>query len=76
MEAHKKSIYIPIGFAHGFKSLEDDSIVVYNQTSIYSNKNDSGILWNSFGYDWQLEDPIISERDKNLIKFSKFNSPF
>jgi len=70
------AIYIPIGFAHGFKSLMDDSIVVYNQTSCYAKEKDSGILWNSFGFNWDIEMPIISQRDKNFISFKNFEIPF
>lgn len=73
---HKNAIFIPVGCAHGFKSLKDNSVVVYNQTSCYSQEHDSGILWNSFGFDWQLDNPIISERDKMFVNFNDFNSPF
>jgi dTDP-4-dehydrorhamnose 3,5-epimerase len=76
LTACKNSIYIPAGCAHGFKALDDGICVVYNQTSSYSKEHDSGILWNSFGFDWQTENPILSERDKNLINFNQFTSPF
>ena len=74
---NKKSIFIPKGFAHGFKSLSSDTITVYNVTTGYAPLCDSGILFNSFDFDWQLnEEPIISERDLNHIKLKDFNSPF
>ena len=76
LDEHKNSIFIPSGFAHGFKSLVDGTIVVYNQTSCYSKEHDSGILWNSFGFDWGLEEPIVSERDKSFIDFRNFVSVF
>jgi len=76
LNANQKSVLIPSGFAHGFRSLEDNTIVVYNQTSCYSKEHDSGILWNSFNFDWQLENPIISSRDKSFKKFLKLISPF
>ena len=69
-------IYVPVGFAHGFKSLQDNSVVVYNQTSVYSNKNDTGILWDSFGFNWNPKDSILSDRDKSFLPFNKINSPF
>jgi len=71
-----KTIYIPKGFAHGFLSLEDDTIVEYNQTTCYSPKNDSGIRYDSFSYDWKINYPIISERDLAFMPFKKFKSPF
>lgn len=76
LNANENSILIPSGFAHGFRSLEDNTTVIYNQTSCYSKENDSGILWNSFNFDWQIENPIISSRDKSFNKFLKFISPF
>ena len=76
VEAHKNSIYIPVGCAHGFKSMEDNTIVVYNQTSCYSKEHDSGILWNSFNFNWNLDSPILSERDIQFPSFEELISPF
>jgi dTDP-4-dehydrorhamnose 3,5-epimerase len=76
LSAGKNSLFIPEGCAHGFKSLEDNSCVVYNQTSCYSREHDAGILWNSFGFAWDVKDPILSERDKGFTSFTKFKSPF
>jgi dTDP-4-dehydrorhamnose 3,5-epimerase/CDP-3, 6-dideoxy-D-glycero-D-glycero-4-hexulose-5-epimerase len=56
-------IYIPIGCAHGFLSLEDNSMVTYLQSFCYNQKCDKGIKYNSFGMKWEIENPIISERD-------------
>lgn len=69
-------IYIPIGCAHGFLSMEDHTMVTYLQTSVYNKECDAGILWNSFGMEWKIEKPIISERDNSFIKFETFNTPF
>jgi dTDP-4-dehydrorhamnose 3,5-epimerase len=71
-----KIIYIPKGFAHGFKSLTNNSVVVYMTTKEYSPKNDTGIRWDSFGFDWEIDNPIISERDKSFLPLEKFESPF
>jgi dTDP-4-dehydrorhamnose 3,5-epimerase/CDP-3, 6-dideoxy-D-glycero-D-glycero-4-hexulose-5-epimerase len=71
-------IYIPKGCAHGFKSLEDNTTMVYNATQSYDSKCDFGISWNSFGFDWGIDCPIMSEKDKNLISFEEFSkiNPF
>ena len=69
-------MYIPKGLAHGFVSLEDGSIVNYAQTSCYSKEHDCGILYNSFGFDWGIENPIISGRDTTFEKLENFKSPF
>lgn len=75
-DSDAKYLYIPKGFAHGFLSLEDGTIVNYAQTSCYAKNADSGIAYNSFGFDWGLESPIVSERDINFEGFENFNSPF
>ena len=69
-------LYIPKGFAHGFLSLEDGSVVNYAQTSCYSKDNDSGIDSLSVGYDWGVKNVIRSGRDLTFEQLSGFNSPF
>ena len=71
-----QALYIPKGMAHGFCAKEDNTIVNYLQTSVYSKDNDSGILFNSFNFDWQIDHPIVSERDLSFISFQQFKSPF
>lgn len=69
-------LYIPRGFAHGFLSLEDDSIVNYAQTSCYSPEHDAGIDGGSIGFDWGIKDPIVSGRDLTFPGLKEFDSPF
>jgi len=76
LKVNKNSLYIPIGCAHGFRSLEENSVIVYSLTECYSKEHDEGILWNSFGLDWGIEHPIISERDKSFVKLQEYDSPF
>lgn len=61
-----KSLFVPNGYAHGFKSLEEGTIVVYNQSENYSQDHDRGIAYDSFGFDWELKNPILSVKDRNL----------
>ena len=70
------AIYIGKGLAHGFRSLEDNSIVEYHTTTSHSKVNETGLRYNSFGFDWEVENPIISERDLSFIKFSDYTSQF
>ena len=71
------SLFIPKGFAHGFKSLEDNTTVQYFVSSIYKPEYDTGIKYNSFGYDWgHVENQIISERDLNFPDLKRFKSIF
>ena len=69
-------LYIPKGFAHGFVSLEDGSIVNYAQTTCYAKDHDCGIDATSIGFDWGIENPIRSGRDLTFEKLNVFNSPF
>lgn len=69
-------LYIPKGFAHGFASLEDGSIVNYAQTSCYSPESDCGVLSDSCGIEWPFDNPIVSGRDLTFEALSNFKSPF
>jgi dTDP-4-dehydrorhamnose 3,5-epimerase/CDP-3, 6-dideoxy-D-glycero-D-glycero-4-hexulose-5-epimerase len=71
-----KVILIPSGLAHGFKSLADNTITTYMQTSRYAPDHDVGIRFNSFNFGWNCETPIISERDLSFDDLNSFNSPF
>lgn len=72
----RQGLYIGKGLAHGFLSLTDNSVVEYHTTSVQSTQNESGIHFDSFGFDWNSKDPIISDRDLNFKSFHIFNSPF
>ncbi|TWI93808.1 dTDP-4-dehydrorhamnose 3,5-epimerase/CDP-3, 6-dideoxy-D-glycero-D-glycero-4-hexulose-5-epimerase [Mucilaginibacter frigoritolerans] len=75
-EENRKGIYIGKGFAHGFLALEDKSIVEYH-TSISQNKEaEAGILYNSFNFDWPVEFPVVSVRDKEFLSLTEFKTPF
>ncbi|MES2702996.1 MAG: dTDP-4-dehydrorhamnose 3,5-epimerase family protein [Bacteroidota bacterium] len=71
-----RAYYIPEGFAHGFKSLTDDAITYYLVSSEYSKDHDTGIRYDTIGYDWQVADPIISARDLSFGGLNEFDSPF
>lgn len=69
-------LYVPEGFAHGYLSLQEGSVVYYRTTHGYAPANDLGISWDSFGFQWPVEGPIMSERDRNQPRLEGFNSPF
>ncbi|MFS2187016.1 dTDP-4-dehydrorhamnose 3,5-epimerase family protein [Mucilaginibacter sp. Mucisp84] len=71
-----KLVYIPVGCAHGFLSLEDNTIVSYIQTSVYNNSFDHGVRWDSFGMEWPVTEPIVSARDMAFDRFNDIKSPF
>jgi dTDP-4-dehydrorhamnose 3,5-epimerase/CDP-3, 6-dideoxy-D-glycero-D-glycero-4-hexulose-5-epimerase len=66
------ALYIPVGCAHGYKVLLDNSIVMYMATEIHSAQDDIGIRYDSFGFNWNIDNPILSEKDKNLPLFGEY----
>ena len=74
---HKK-LWIPPGFAHGFLSLEEDTILSYKCTNYYSKNHEMDLLWNdeNLNIDWGIKNPIVSKKDKIATRFENFNSPF
>ena len=77
-EANQKQVYIPVGFAHGFETLEDHTIFSYKCTNYYNKDSEGSLYWNDpdLNIPWKSSDPIISEKDKIQNFFKDFNSPF
>ncbi len=75
-ESDGKSIFIPKGVAHGFLGIDTENVVLYLADTEYSKENDDGIRYDSFGYDWGVTNPILSDRDAGFIKLEDFISPF
>jgi dTDP-4-dehydrorhamnose 3,5-epimerase len=77
-EINKIQFWIPPGFAHGFLSLEDETLFAYKCTKNYSPGHEKTILWNDLqlAIDWKETEPIVSSKDTQGIQFSDFNSPF
>lgn len=67
-----EAIFIPQGCAHGFKSLSDNSVVMYAISGQYNKEHDTGIRWDSFGYDWGDKRFIISNRDEQLPTLEEY----
>lgn len=77
--ANRHVVYIPVGFAHGFYTLENNSCLVYKTDAVHAPTNDGGILWDSFEFEWPLPEsntPTISDRDSKFPRFEDFESPF
>jgi dTDP-4-dehydrorhamnose 3,5-epimerase len=70
------SLVIPVGIAHGFRSLVDGTIMVYKTSSEHSPTHDVGIRWNSIGFDWGISNPLVSPRDAAHPVLAEFASPF
>ena len=59
-------LWIPHGFAHGFISLEDQTVFQYKCDALYHQESEDCILWNdpSHGIDWGIKNPIVSAKDQ------------
>jgi dTDP-4-dehydrorhamnose 3,5-epimerase len=75
---NRTMFYIPPGFAHGFETLEDNTIFLYKCTDVYNKQSEGGLLWNDadLGIKWQTSNPLISEKDKILPLLKDLTSPF
>jgi dTDP-4-dehydrorhamnose 3,5-epimerase len=75
-----QQFYVPVGFAHGFLTLEDDVLITYKVSDYYSSAHDSGIRWNDpdIACPWPFKDADItmSDKDRRLPFLSDLNSPF
>jgi dTDP-4-dehydrorhamnose 3,5-epimerase len=75
-----RQLFLPIGFAHGFLTLEPNSEVVYKTSEVYAPDCDDGLAWNDrqIGIAWPSVDggPILSAKDQALRTLAEFESPF
>ena len=74
-----EQLYIPVGFAHGFVTLESDSEIVYKCSNDYAPETEGAVLWNdpAIGINWPVEaDPILSKKDFAAPLLADLESPF
>ena len=77
-EQNNKSFFIPKGFAHGFLSLEDNTVFNYKCSDYYNKESEGSLLWNDedLKIDWQIDNPLISEKDLQADFFKNFKTKF
>lgn len=77
-ESNFKMLWIPPGFAHGFETLEDDTIFAYKVTNDYNKESEGSILWNdpTLNIEWETKNPTTSKKDNKGELFENFNSLF
>lgn len=77
-EENKVMYWIPAGFAHGFLTLKDDTIFSYKCTNVYNKQSEGSIQWDDpdIGIQWNVENPILSEKDLSAPDFKSFKSQF
>ena len=74
--SEKKSnhLLIPKGFAHGFLSLEKESIVLYNCSTYRYKKGERSIIWNDkdLKIRWGIKNPVVSKKDQKGLTLKEF----
>ena len=77
-EENKTIFWIPPGFAHGFITLEDDTIFTYKCTGVYNSASEEALLWSDkdLNIDWGAIKPLVSDKDLVAGSFKNFKSQF
>lgn len=77
-EENAKALWVPPGFAHGFKTLADETLFYYDCTQVYNKESEGSIRWNDpdLNINWGIENPILSEKDEAAPLFKDFSSQF
>ncbi|MEO5644232.1 MAG: dTDP-4-dehydrorhamnose 3,5-epimerase [Bacteroidia bacterium] len=75
---NKTMFYIPEGFAHGFLTLEENTIFAYKCAGFYNKASEDSLLWNDpdLAIDWGIASPLLSEKDSTGNAFKNFESRF
>jgi dTDP-4-dehydrorhamnose 3,5-epimerase len=68
-----RQLFVPVGFGHGFAVLSDVADVAYQVSSYYDPATEAGIAWDDpdVGVDWQVAEPLLSERDKKAPRLAE-----
>lgn len=74
------NLFIPHGFAHGFKVTSEFATISYKVDNYHTPEHESGIYWNDdeLNIDWEIEktDAIVSSKDKKMLKLNQILNPF
>lgn len=74
-----EQLLVPSGFAHGFVTLEPDTVVLYKVSNYYHRESERGIPWNdpTLAVVWGIEgEPVLSARDRTHAPFDPKHPPF
>ena len=77
-EDNHTQLWIPPGFAHGFSVLSDEAVFHYKCTEYYSKTHERTILYcdSDLNIDWQVERPVVSDKDKSAGMFKDMGMDF
>lgn len=78
---NSEQLFIPVGFAHGFVTLEPDCEITYKVSEFYAATADGGLRWDDadLAIKWPLPAgmvPVLSQKDVQLPRLAEFDSPF
>lgn len=75
-----RQLLIPVGFLHGFVTLEPQTTVLYKVTAPYSASHDFGVIWDdpdiAIAWPEEAARPVLSEKDARQPRLSDFANPF
>ena len=75
-----EQIFVPRGFAHGYCTLEPDTVVAYKVDAYYAPQSEAGLIWKDpeIGVDWTIPASrvLVSEKDSKLPSLNSFDTPF
>ena len=71
-------LFVPIGFAHGFVALEEDTLFLYKCSDYYAPSAEGGLHWNdpALEIEWGIADALVSPKDAVLPTLAELDSPF
>lgn len=77
-DSNKFMYWVPAGMAHGFVTLEDETVFFYKCTNLYNKTSEESIRWDDpdLNIDWGIENPVLSEKDKQAPSFKNFKTKF
>lgn len=77
-DENHQALYIPRGFAHGFASMEDGTVMLYQCDGAYDKDTDTGIIFNDpdIGIDWPVSEDVAihSGRDMTLLSLKEYET--
>jgi dTDP-4-dehydrorhamnose 3,5-epimerase len=74
-----RQLFIPVGFAHAFLTLEPDTEVIYKVSDIYAPHYEAGIRWDdpTIAFPWDIKQgPFLSQWDEGLPELAETQNPF
>lgn len=71
---NKLMYWIPEGFAHGFLTMEDNTVFTYKCSGVYNKAAEASIRWDDpdLAIQWNITDPVLSEKDKAAQTFRQY----